>query len=79
LDPFANLNGALEIAADALAAVEIENVKTDPVRPRGNVGSCLVIHPECPFLLAGSSLAHPVYVSRAFGVRKGKYIRPHRG
>jgi hypothetical protein len=79
VDPFACLNWFLEIASDSFTTVKIENIEADSVRPRWNVGSRLIIHAECPFLLAGFSLTHPMNVSSAFGIGKRKYIRPNPG
>jgi len=70
VDPFAYLNWFLEIAPDSFAAVKIEKIETDSVRSSWNVGSRLIEHAECPFLLAGFSLTHPMNVSSAFGIGK---------
>jgi hypothetical protein len=79
VDPLAYLNQFLEIASDSFATAKIENVEADSVRSRWNVGSRLIIHAKCPFLLAGFSLTHPMNVSSAFGIGKRKYVRPDPG
>jgi hypothetical protein len=77
VDPFTGLHGFLEITSNPLVALQIENIETDSVWSWWNIGSRVVVDPECPFLLAGFSFAHPMNVSGAFRVRKSKYIRPH--
>jgi hypothetical protein len=66
MDPFTDVDGFLELASHPFVPRQIENIETDPVWSGRHVGSRLVVHPECPFVPAFFSLAHPMNVSGAF-------------
>ena len=50
----------MKIAANALAAGQIETIKATPIRSGRIVGGLRVIHAQDPFLLAGFTLAQPI-------------------